>query len=150
MTALIRDWQPAAIHGVKRKPEGANGTCLNACEALAEVNTAFSEQFAGAFGFSFALFRQLNIPPTGKTVLQIPFTLSVTHQRKYSHWSLFLSDYEGAISRKVRKGRDVKGAGGLFSRKQIVDFRLRDAAVIMGRIVRCHVVTMPDDQAVNA
>ncbi len=70
---------------VEGKIERADGALLDRGVGAGEINAGGPEQFARSTRFIFAYRRQVDIPPSGETVLQVPLALSVPHQRQLRH-----------------------------------------------------------------
>ena len=76
---------PGAAHFSQRHPQRADRTGLVAGESGAEVGVDSLQKLAGLVGFSFALLRQVCVPPSGEAVFEVPGGLSVTDERELWH-----------------------------------------------------------------
>ncbi len=84
---------PVLDHGQPEKPslfqcqiERFDRARLHRGEAARWNDTLFAHQSAGSFCLGNALFRQINVPPTGETVLQIPLALAVANKNEFGNW----------------------------------------------------------------
>ena len=82
---VLRDRQPQAVHRVQGEVERADGAALYGGVGAREVDAGFLQELAGQARFFFTDSRQVDIPPAGEPVFQIPLALSVPHQRELRH-----------------------------------------------------------------
>ena len=81
------NWQPGLIQFVQYVPQGVNGTFQHRGISKIEAVAFFFQQFTCRFCFAHTFLGQINVIPTGKTVLVVPLTFTVTYQNQlsYSH-----------------------------------------------------------------
>ena len=81
----VDDWQPGAVHRVKRVPQRVGRALEHAGVGDVKVIACIKEQFTCVFGLGNAGIGQRNIGPAGKTILQIPGGFAVAYEYKFVH-----------------------------------------------------------------
>ena len=71
------DRNPHQIHLIQRQPQRADRSFEHRRIRLVEGEALLFENFAGPAGLADSRFSQIHIGPTGKSVFQIPLTLTV-------------------------------------------------------------------------
>src|SRR3546814_12393538 len=79
-TPVLFDRKPQPPHRLQREVERLDGAGLDGGEAEVEVESPGGHQLAGLFRFPGAEIGQVDVPPAGETVLEIPRRLAVADQ----------------------------------------------------------------------
>src|SRR3546814_12210113 len=79
-TPVLFDRKPQPPHRLQREVERLDGAGLNGGEAEVEVESPGGHQLAGIFRFPGAEIGQVDVPPPGDTVLEIPRRLAAADQ----------------------------------------------------------------------
>ena len=72
--------QPQPAHRLERDVQRPDRAGLDAGEAKVEVHAPGGEQFSRRLRFRLALRRQIDVPPAGESIFEIPGRLAVADQ----------------------------------------------------------------------
>ena len=76
---------PHQVHIIQRDPKGADRPFEQGGEGDIKGKSACLQEFRAFPGFLFALGSEVHVLPAGKTVFQVPLTLTVTEQNQLQH-----------------------------------------------------------------
>jgi hypothetical protein len=107
---MSNERKPQASHCFQRDVQRLDRACLQAGEAVVEIEAFDREQFARLAGFLLAKLRQIDVPPAGEAVLQVPGRLAVANEYELRHQRRFSrsSSIENRASRQLRASRRLR------------------------------------------
>ncbi len=82
---VLGDRQPQAVQLVKHQVQRADRAGQDAGEAAVELEPALFQQRSGRARLSDALVGEIDVPPAGEAVFEIPLRLAVTEQDERRH-----------------------------------------------------------------
>ena len=85
---------PKPVAGFQRQMQRLDRAGLIRSEGICRLNAFVLHQHASSRCLCHALFRQIDIPPAGKAVFQVPLALAMADENQFGH---FNSNLRGAI-----------------------------------------------------
>jgi hypothetical protein len=82
---VLLDGQPQPPHRLEREMEGLDRARLQAGEAEVEVEPLRRHQLARAAGLLDALGGEVDVPPAGEAILEVPLRLAVPQEHERWH-----------------------------------------------------------------
>jgi hypothetical protein len=82
---IFLHWKPEAAHFFECEVQGLDRPCLDTGKADIRVNASFFHQLPCGLGFFYTLLGNIDIPPAGETILEIPLRLAMTKQDELGH-----------------------------------------------------------------
>jgi hypothetical protein len=119
---------PHAACRLEREVERADRTGLHGGEGERRKHALLAQQRAGSPCFGLALLSEIDIPPAGKTVLEVPLALAMADEDQARHWARLPAGLEFMDPREGARGERLPLAAGRGFGKGFARFVRRPAA----------------------